>query len=306
MSSSSGSGPLSVAVTVGLFAAATLSLFAFGQMRGDDAAPLGARNGAHRPPIADTTATRSATDLSLAAPAPQPADPLIASVRATLDALDQPMPNAAPNLAPNLALTPPRSTDAKTMIAALAPPASADAPPVAWADPVAAPPPVAGSGPAASPQRVPDPHAHAETPPHEDHAAPLPARVAPAASSIPCVAELQTIAARTTIYFDTNSAALDLRSREAAYFVAAQIAACPQASITILGFTDPIGDPEANLALSWRRANNVRKAIAEAGFDTAQVAAQSHMQDHPENCVHFDVVDRRVEFVVSDRAAPEH
>lgn len=115
-----------------------------------------------------------------------------------------------------------------------------------------------------------------------------------------CVNEIVTVANRTTIYFDSASSGLDKRSREAAFFLASLAQKCPEARITIEGFTDPKGDPDINLALSWKRANTVLNTIKSGGFSDQSFAVKSHMQKHNDAiCPHWDVVDRRVEFVVT-------
>lgn len=113
-----------------------------------------------------------------------------------------------------------------------------------------------------------------------------------------CVAELQTIAGRTRIYFDSGATTVAPRDRASIYQMGALAQRCPEAQIIIDGFTDPKGDPNENLLLSWKRANNVLGVIREAGFDTMQFTTHSHMDNHPDYCIHYDVVDRRVEFVV--------
>lgn len=114
-----------------------------------------------------------------------------------------------------------------------------------------------------------------------------------------CVAELRTIANRTRIYFDSGSTKVSPRDQAAVYQMGALAQRCPEAQIVIDGFTDPKGDPNENLLLSWKRANNVLGVIREAGFNTMQFTTHSHMDNHPAHCTHYDVVDRRVEFVVT-------
>lgn len=118
-----------------------------------------------------------------------------------------------------------------------------------------------------------------------------------------CVAELQTIAGRTRVYFGTSASAVPLDAKPAIYQMAALAQRCPEAQIVIDGFTDPKGDPNENLLLSWKRANNVLAVMKQAGFDTSQFTTHSHMDEHPEYCIHYDVVDRRVEFVVTQNPA---
>lgn len=119
-----------------------------------------------------------------------------------------------------------------------------------------------------------------------------------AASAIPCVAELQLMVQRTHIYFDIGSYRVDTRGKSSARLIAARAQACPEARVNIIGFTDPGGPDDLNLLLSWQRVNNVLAAIKLAGFDTDRMEVQSHMEEHPEGCVHFEGIDRRVIFEV--------
>lgn len=114
----------------------------------------------------------------------------------------------------------------------------------------------------------------------------------------PCVADLREFAARTRIYFNSASAKVDARGMIAARMVADMARNCPEAQITVLGFTDPKGDELVNLALSWQRARNVADLVKNLGGPD-QFTALSHMEDHPEHCDHYDVVDRRVEFEIT-------
>ena len=120
-------------------------------------------------------------------------------------------------------------------------------------------------------------------------------------SEIACVAELQLIADRAPIYFESGSSAVRGTGASAARLVAAKAQSCPEAEISIIGFTDPGGSDELNLKLSWQRANAVYRSIEEAGFSTKRIKVSSHMEDHPEYCLHYDSIDRRVIFSVSER-----
>lgn len=119
-------------------------------------------------------------------------------------------------------------------------------------------------------------------------------------SEIACVAELQLIASRAHIYFDAGSSRLDKRGISSARMIAAKAQSCPEAHIAILGFTDPGGSKEINRKISWNRANSVFHSIKEAGFSIESLEVDSHMEDHPGSCVHYEGVDRRVVFAVSE------
>ncbi len=120
-------------------------------------------------------------------------------------------------------------------------------------------------------------------------------------SGIACVAELQLIAARAHIYFEAGSSEVNNPGMSAARLIAAKAQSCPEARVSIIGFTDPGGSKEINLKLSWLRANAVFHSIEDAGFSTARIAVSSHMEDHPEECLHYEGVDRRVVFTVLEK-----
>lgn len=89
------------------------------------------------------------------------------------------------------------------------------------------------------------------------------------------------------IYFDTNSAEINERGRRVVGSAAYVIANTPDTRLTVVGRTDRIGAPPANLVLSERRAKAVRDALIEAGVPplridtdwTGEVRQGAQMQD---------------------------
>lgn len=120
-------------------------------------------------------------------------------------------------------------------------------------------------------------------------------------SKIACIAELQLIASYTQVYFDKGSSRLDDRGASAARQIAAKAQSCPEAQVSIIGFTDPGGAKEVNQRISWSRANSVFRSIQDAGFSMQSIEVSSHMEDHPDYCVHFEGIDRRVVFDVREK-----
>ncbi|WP_425098038.1 OmpA family protein [Tropicibacter sp. S64] len=114
-----------------------------------------------------------------------------------------------------------------------------------------------------------------------------------------CAALVTTLAARTRVYFSYGSAEVAPGAKEAVEVLAAAVRLCPDVHVTVLGFADPAGDAVANRALSLARAKAVQTVMAHVGFSGTRLHARSHLDGHPESCLHFDVVDRRVEFEVS-------
>jgi len=111
------------------------------------------------------------------------------------------------------------------------------------------------------------------------------------------------VADRARVNFVSASHVLSRNAKEGVLVLASMAQKCPQAQVIIEGFADPIGNADYNLSLSWRRANAVLGTIESAGFSTVQFVAHSHLTNHNDAvCKHFDVVDRRVEFLVISRA----
>ena len=69
-----------------------------------------------------------------------------------------------------------------------------------------------------------------------------------------------------SIYFDRDSAALTREAKELLRGAAAQAESCRFSVVQVYGLSDPVGAPGANIALSERRADVVRKELARLGF----------------------------------------
>ena len=67
------------------------------------------------------------------------------------------------------------------------------------------------------------------------------------------------------VYFDTNSTAISKRGQMMVERVAYVVANAGPTRVTVIGRTDRVGAPPANVALSHRRANAVRDALITAG-----------------------------------------
>jgi len=73
------------------------------------------------------------------------------------------------------------------------------------------------------------------------------------------------------VYFDTNSSTLDARGQTIAKTVAYVVANAGPTRVTVIGKTDRIGAPPANMALAQRRADAVRDALIAAGVPAANI-----------------------------------
>lgn len=73
------------------------------------------------------------------------------------------------------------------------------------------------------------------------------------------------------VYFDTNSAEIDERGRMMVERVAYVAKNAGPTRVTVIGRTDRVGAPPANVALSHRRANAIRDALVAAGVPASQI-----------------------------------
>lgn len=70
----------------------------------------------------------------------------------------------------------------------------------------------------------------------------------------------------SSIYFDQDSVALTPEARMVLAGARSQARGCQVRSVRVIGLADAVGAPEANLALSKRRADVVSRALADHGF----------------------------------------
>lgn len=73
------------------------------------------------------------------------------------------------------------------------------------------------------------------------------------------------------IYFATNDLAMDTRGQAIIKNVAYVVANAGPTRVTVIGKTDRVGTPAANLALSQKRADAVRDALVKAGVPAATI-----------------------------------
>lgn len=73
------------------------------------------------------------------------------------------------------------------------------------------------------------------------------------------------------VYFDTNSFAIGERGQMIVKNVAYVVANNDRTRVTVIGKTDRVGTPAANMALSQRRADAVRDALVSAGVPASRI-----------------------------------
>jgi outer membrane protein OmpA-like peptidoglycan-associated protein len=106
------------------------------------------------------------------------------------------------------------------------------------------------------------------------------------------------------LLFDTGSARLNPGGLRVVDHLVQFMNAYPQRRVSIEGFTDGVGTPTANQALSERRAEAVRLALIDRGVDPARLEARGYGAEYPVASNAKPAgrqMNRRVEIVISDR-----
>jgi len=83
------------------------------------------------------------------------------------------------------------------------------------------------------------------------------------------------------LIFETGKAALMPESQEQLKNIAEILKAYPKVSIKLGGYTDNVGDPQANLLLSQQRAEAVMADLVKLGIDAKRLQAEGYGQEHP-------------------------
>lgn len=78
---------------------------------------------------------------------------------------------------------------------------------------------------------------------------------------------------KVSIYFDKDSANLTRDARQVLKEAAAMRKECAVGVVDVLGLADAVGDPQANQALSEKRAKVVTQALGGLGFGNVNIAA---------------------------------
>jgi outer membrane protein OmpA-like peptidoglycan-associated protein len=103
----------------------------------------------------------------------------------------------------------------------------------------------------------------------------------PEQTVVACQTELSRTLAESTIKFDLGSAALPSEAAPAMRKLAAIAATCDGLQLRIEGHTDDSGEPNANRALSQRRAEAVREGLTTLGVDAARMTAVGRGASEP-------------------------
>lgn len=83
-----------------------------------------------------------------------------------------------------------------------------------------------------------------------------------------------------TLFFNTGTTELTAASRSLLNEVRSRIAGFPAAQVTVIGHTDRVGSPEANDALSFKRAAAIRDVLVKIGVaaDAVEVVGRGERQ----------------------------
>jgi OOP family OmpA-OmpF porin len=81
--------------------------------------------------------------------------------------------------------------------------------------------------------------------------------------------------------FETGSANLKPTSAEQLKNIAEIMKAYPKVALKIGGYTDNVGNADANLKLSQKRAENTRQELVKSGVDAKRLEAEGYGEKHP-------------------------
>jgi len=81
--------------------------------------------------------------------------------------------------------------------------------------------------------------------------------------------------------FETGSATLKPTSAEQLKNIAEIMKAYPKVALKIGGYTDNVGNADANLKLSQKRAENTMQELVKLGVDAKRLEAQGYGEKHP-------------------------
>ena len=83
------------------------------------------------------------------------------------------------------------------------------------------------------------------------------------------------------LLFETGKSTLVPSSQEQLKNIAAILKAFPNVNIKLGGYTDNVGKPEANVALSQSRAESVKGQLVKMGIAATRLAAEGYGEQHP-------------------------
>jgi OmpA-OmpF porin, OOP family len=114
-----------------------------------------------------------------------------------------------------------------------------------------------------------------------------------------CQEDVEALLRARTIRFEEGSATIDRASRTLIDEVAEALRPCLGSIIAITGHTDSSGSEPSNLALSYRRAEAVRRALAARGIPSDGLRTRGVGSREPiDGLTAEDPANRRIEFSV--------
>ncbi|WP_337108429.1 OmpA family protein [Mesorhizobium salmacidum] len=114
-----------------------------------------------------------------------------------------------------------------------------------------------------------------------------------------CLNRFAVLSRTGAIYFRPASARLDAKSRPLLAEVEGVVGKCPTLNVEVAGYTDADGSPEANKALSERRAQAVADALVADGVQRRQISATGYGEERPvaaNDTPKNKALNRRIEF----------
>jgi cytochrome c oxidase subunit II len=110
-----------------------------------------------------------------------------------------------------------------------------------------------------------------------------------------CAQPADNVPSRQLVFFQEWSARLDPEATDAVNAAATFVKTHPGAPITVIGYADPTGSPQANIDISRARAQVVTDALVKAGVPAERITRQANGATA---YIATSLESRRVEIVV--------
>lgn len=117
-----------------------------------------------------------------------------------------------------------------------------------------------------------------------------------------CIGQLRSIARESTIFFESGGNRLSPNDLRTVRVIGRMVQTCPDAVVYVTGHSDPSGSRQANMLLSWERADSAMRALEEFGFDITQYEAVGFGARIPyaQGDAAEPELERRVEFNIQE------
>lgn len=115
---------------------------------------------------------------------------------------------------------------------------------------------------------------------------------------VDCFDEVRELSNKSTIFFGSGSSEIDTNATRMLRVLGERVESCSSVLVHVTGHSDSVGSEQANLAMSWKRADQTIASLASLGIDTSHFEPVGFGARSPlaEGDSGDDALNRRVEF----------